>query len=100
MRRLRMPPVVLAALMYSPAAPGGNGLNAIGFGTESVAMAGADTAVARDAFALSINPAGLVLSRSRAVAWITRPSSSTAAEYATPTASATTPASTTRSLPP
>ena len=36
-----------------------NGLNLIGFGTESVAMAGADTAVARDTSALNTNPAGL-----------------------------------------
>lgn len=37
----------------------GNGLNPIGFGLESNAMAGADLAVARDAFALNTNPAGL-----------------------------------------
>lgn len=36
-----------------------NGLNAIGFGLESNAMAGADLAVARDPFALNTNPAGL-----------------------------------------
>ena len=36
-----------------------NGLNQIGFGTESVGMAGADIAVARDTSALNTNPAGL-----------------------------------------
>jgi long-chain fatty acid transport protein len=36
-----------------------NGLNMIGFGTESVAMGGADVAVARDTTALNTNPAGL-----------------------------------------
>jgi long-chain fatty acid transport protein len=36
-----------------------NGLNVIGFGTESNGMAGADTAVARDTTALNTNPAGL-----------------------------------------
>lgn len=36
-----------------------NGLNAIGFGTESEGMAGADVAVARDTSALNTNPAGL-----------------------------------------
>lgn len=36
-----------------------NGLNMIGFGAESVAMGGADVAVARDTSALNTNPAGL-----------------------------------------
>ena len=36
-----------------------NGLNQIGFGTESVGMGGADIAVARDTSALNTNPAGL-----------------------------------------
>ncbi len=36
-----------------------NGLNLIGFGTESVGMGGADTALARDTSALNTNPAGL-----------------------------------------
>jgi long-chain fatty acid transport protein len=36
-----------------------NGLNLIGFGVESSAMAGADIAVARDTTALNTNPAGL-----------------------------------------
>ena len=37
-----------------------NGLNQIGFGVESVGMAGADIAVARDTSALNTNPAGLM----------------------------------------
>jgi long-chain fatty acid transport protein len=36
-----------------------NGINLIGFGTESTLMGGADTAVARDTSALNTNPAGL-----------------------------------------
>jgi long-chain fatty acid transport protein len=36
-----------------------NGLNQIGFGTESVGMAGADIGVARDTSALNTNPAGM-----------------------------------------
>lgn len=36
-----------------------NGLNLIGFGTESAMMGGADVAVARDTTALNTNPAGL-----------------------------------------
>lgn len=38
------------------AAEATNGLNLIGFGPESVAMGGADTAVARDTTALNTNP--------------------------------------------
>lgn len=49
--------VVASALPFAAAAT--NGLNLIGFGTESVAMGGADTAVARDTSALNTNPAGL-----------------------------------------
>lgn len=37
----------------------GHGLNVIGTGTESLGMAGADFAVARDTAAVNINPAGL-----------------------------------------
>jgi len=49
-----------AALLAVPeAALATNGLNVIGFGTESNGMAGADTAVARDTTALNTNPAGL-----------------------------------------
>jgi long-chain fatty acid transport protein len=36
-----------------------NGLSAIAFGTESVAMGGADIAVARDTAAMNLNPAGI-----------------------------------------
>jgi hypothetical protein len=36
-----------------------NGINLIGFETESTLMGGADIAVARDASALNTNPAGL-----------------------------------------
>ena len=36
-----------------------NGINQIGFGTESALMAGADAAMARDTAALNTNPAGL-----------------------------------------
>lgn len=36
-----------------------NGLNLIGFGTESISMGGADLAVARDTTALNTNPSGL-----------------------------------------
>jgi long-chain fatty acid transport protein len=36
-----------------------NGLNMIGFGTESISMGGADVAVARDTTALNTNPAGI-----------------------------------------
>ena len=49
-----------AILLLSPGkAFATNGLNVIGFGTESNGMAGADTAVARDTTALNTNPAGL-----------------------------------------
>jgi long-chain fatty acid transport protein len=51
------------ALIGSAAGPipaiANNGLNMIGFGTESVGMGGADVAVARDAAALNTNPAGI-----------------------------------------
>lgn len=49
----------LAACSFSLTAAAGNGLNLIGFGVESVAMGGADTAVARDTTALNTNPAGI-----------------------------------------
>jgi len=50
-----------AAIMMAWAGPAlaTNGLNVIGFGGESVAMGGADLAVARDTTALNTNPAGL-----------------------------------------
>jgi long-chain fatty acid transport protein len=47
------------ALLPAAGAYATNGLNQIGFGTESVGMAGADIAVARDTSALNTNPAGL-----------------------------------------
>ncbi|MGQ0620127.1 MAG: OmpP1/FadL family transporter [Panacagrimonas sp.] len=43
----------------------GNGLNDIGYGSESAALAGADLAVARDTFAINTNPAGLAQIKSR-----------------------------------
>ena len=45
----------------------GNGVNMLGFGTESVGMGGADTAVARDTNALNTNPAGIAQIRQRAL---------------------------------
>jgi long-chain fatty acid transport protein len=45
--------------LYSPGAFATNGINLIGFGTESTLMGGADIAVARDTSALNTNPAGL-----------------------------------------
>ncbi len=54
--------LALAATLHSPPACANNGLSAIGFGTESVAMGGADTAVARDTTAVNTNPAGLAQS--------------------------------------
>lgn len=58
-RRNRALPPFLLALIAPTAANATNGLNQIGFGTESVGMAGADIAVARDTSALNTNPAGL-----------------------------------------
>ncbi|MEP7207344.1 MAG: hypothetical protein ABI920_10430 [Casimicrobiaceae bacterium] len=54
--------IVVAALLAGLAtgsAVGSNGLDLIGFGTESSMMGGADVAVARDTTALNTNPAGL-----------------------------------------
>lgn len=51
---------VLSALLFAPPAFASNGLNMIGFGTESLTMGGADLAVARDTSALNTNPAGLM----------------------------------------
>jgi long-chain fatty acid transport protein len=53
----RVPALVLVVLSRPCAA--NNGFNLIGFGAESIGMAGSDIAVARDTSALSINPAGL-----------------------------------------
>lgn len=47
------------AIGCSGAVQANNGLNVIGFGAESVGMAGTDLAVARDTSALNTNPAGL-----------------------------------------
>jgi long-chain fatty acid transport protein len=47
-------------LAILPEASASNGLNAIGFGIESVSLAGADVAVSRDTSAINTNPAGLV----------------------------------------
>lgn len=53
--------VLLALLTLAIGMPAfaNNGLNLIGFGTESALMGGADTAVARDTASLNTNPAGL-----------------------------------------
>jgi long-chain fatty acid transport protein len=50
--------LLLSVLIATPA-EASNGLNLIGFGTESAMMGGADVAVARDTTALNTNPAGL-----------------------------------------
>jgi long-chain fatty acid transport protein len=52
-----VPPLVLG-LLTGPC-DANNGFNLIGFGAESIGMAGSDLAVARDTSALSTNPAGL-----------------------------------------
>jgi long-chain fatty acid transport protein len=52
--------------MAAGSALASNGLNMLGFGTESVGMGGADTAVARDTNALNTNPAGIAQIRQRA----------------------------------
>jgi long-chain fatty acid transport protein len=54
----RLHAVVLLGLLSSPC-DANNGFNLIGFGAESIGMAGSDLAVARDTSALSTNPAGL-----------------------------------------
>lgn len=43
----------------APLAQAGHGSSVVGFGAESLGMAGADVAVARDSAAVNINPAGL-----------------------------------------
>lgn len=53
---------LVAALLCTAAAPtahAGHGLNVIGFGSESLGMAGTDIAISRDTAAVNINPAGL-----------------------------------------
>jgi long-chain fatty acid transport protein len=61
--------VAIVATLGAWAAPAlaTNGLNVIGFGGESVAMGGADLAVARDTTALNTNPAGLAQVTTRRV---------------------------------
>lgn len=53
--------LVASAVFGSAAGPAqaNNGINQIGFGSESALMAGADAAMARDTSALNTNPAGL-----------------------------------------
>lgn len=56
----QLSPISVALLLAMvPPAFAGHGLNVIGSGTESLGMAGADSAVARDTAAVNINPAGL-----------------------------------------
>ncbi len=59
--------LALAALALPSAAYAGNGMYLIGYGAESSLMAGADVAVARDAFAANNNPAGMTQISSRAL---------------------------------
>ena len=49
----------LLPVLFSPMVFATNGINLIGFGTESTLMGGADIAVARDTSAFNTNPAGL-----------------------------------------
>ena len=56
--RATLAALLLVCLFPVPAFPG-NGLNMMGFGTESVGMGGADLAVARDTTAMNTNPAGI-----------------------------------------
>ena len=65
-RLLALAFLVLMASFQPRIASGSNGLNLIGFGTESVGMGGADIAVARDTTALNTNPAGLTQLRGTA----------------------------------
>ncbi|TAK60578.1 outer membrane protein transport protein [Methylobacter sp.] len=57
--RGRLSSLALTLALLSPVALATNGINLIGFGTESTLMGGADIAVARDTSALNTNPAGL-----------------------------------------
>jgi long-chain fatty acid transport protein len=56
----------VACVAAAGSAHASNGLNMLGFGTESVGMGGADTAVARDTNALNTNPAGIAQIKERA----------------------------------
>lgn len=61
-RKCRPPHWAIAAVLASTWPVAGfanNGLNLIGFGTESIGMGGADIAVARDTTALNTNPAAI-----------------------------------------
>jgi long-chain fatty acid transport protein len=58
--------LALVQCLQPLAACAANGLNMIGFGTESIGMGGADVAVARDTTALNTNPAGLMQLRGTA----------------------------------
>jgi long-chain fatty acid transport protein len=57
----------IACAVAAGSALASNGLNMLGFGTESVGMGGADTAVARDTNALNTNPAGIAQIKERAL---------------------------------
>lgn len=57
----------IACAMAAGSALAANGLNMLGFGTESIGMGGADTAVARDTSALNTNPAGIAQIKERAL---------------------------------
>lgn len=56
---IRLYSYIFVVCTHSASAFATNGLNLLGFGTESIGMAGADISIARDTFALNINPAGL-----------------------------------------
>ena len=64
----KLPMAACALLsMGATTAFAGNGLNLIGYGTESVAMGGADVALAGDTSSLNSNPAGLARIRGKAL---------------------------------
>lgn len=52
--------LLAAASVWATSAQAGHGIGVVGFGAESLAMAGTDIAVARDSAAVNINPAALV----------------------------------------
>ena len=56
---MRQLPAFFLLSLLSSSSDANNGFNLIGFGAESIGMAGSDLAVARDTSALSTNPAGL-----------------------------------------
>ena len=57
--RRTAPGLGCVAMLLAAGVQAGNGLNDVGYGSESAGMAGADIAVARDTTALNSNPAGL-----------------------------------------